>query len=90
MPGFLIRSSSEGGPKDSRQQMKLRFARSDPDQLELELSEDAINPLGGIGSDSGELFGNPPPLESFRAGKSRAMARDFFPRAFLVSGGFFL
>jgi len=44
MPGFLIRSSSEGGPKDSRQQMKLRFARSDPDQLELELSEDAIKP----------------------------------------------
>jgi hypothetical protein len=62
--------------------------RARQDHFELELSEDAIKPWGGIRSGSEELFGNPPPLESFRGAKSRA--RDAFPAAFLLCGEFFL
>jgi hypothetical protein len=52
-----------------------------------------MNPLGGIGSESGEVFGVPPPFESLRGVKSRIPGGDFFsPRfsfdavSFLCSG----
>jgi hypothetical protein len=49
-----------------------------------------MNPSGGIGSETGEVFGAPPPFKSLRGVKSRVPLPDFFPSNFSFDGVSFL